>query len=443
MPRTKNVPRRCEGDDPAVRDQQRAVAALAAKSAPAPHHEAHPEGAGASGVTLVQQEEEETLSQQRDRLDLAGSSQVPAPGPQPPSVLIEVEDSSSGQNTGGRAEDTGGGEKEGEAGDEEEEVDEGGEAAAEEEEGKGEAEWERTEEEKWGDDEVEHGEEEQEEEDDEEEEEEEEEEEDEDEEQGEGEEEGDREDMEEQEVYRDQNDGGKRKRAENTAAVAKPAPLPLAAPTPSPGPPPFLRHVDVQWVEGQGERCAGSGGQHITDLRCYSTALPGRAHCAFHDAQIRGVIHDPQVSAEGGSGGGKGDRGFTSTYRGVSAQSSSRWKAQLNISSKSTCLGTFDREEDAARACDRIMVVPPARSRADPAGRGRCACDGLERNQSFTQFCLRGLRERGGRAVGHRDAGGDGAETAAAGTGTTWRPQARQACEGQRWRQQRRRRQRR
>ena len=79
MPRTKNVPRRSEGD--AAPEQQPAAAALAAPApapAPAPHHDAlQVGGAGAPRVTVKredeeeQEEEEETSQgQQRDLLAL-------------------------------------------------------------------------------------------------------------------------------------------------------------------------------------------------------------------------------------------------------------------------------------------------------------------------------------------------------------------------------------
>ena len=52
---------------------------------------------------------------------------------------------------------------------------------------------------------------------------------------------------------------------------------------------------------------------------------------------------------------------MTSTFRGVSTQRrSGRWKATANAkifhSGKAMHLGTFDSEEDAARAWDRMMV---------------------------------------------------------------------------------------
>ena len=66
MPRTKHVPWRCDGDDPAVREQQRAAAALAA----APHHDdVQIRGAGACGVTV--KEEGTPEGQQLDQMALA------------------------------------------------------------------------------------------------------------------------------------------------------------------------------------------------------------------------------------------------------------------------------------------------------------------------------------------------------------------------------------
>ena len=63
-------------------------------------------------------------------------------------------------------------------------------------------------------------------------------------------------------------------------------------------------------------------------------------------------------TAGGGGGGGSGGRAFTSKFRGVTAQScdSGRWEAKLKHNGKDMYMGTFDREEDAARAWDRMMV---------------------------------------------------------------------------------------
>jgi len=85
MPRTKSILRRCEGGA----EQQRAAAALAAALAPATHqhHDAVQLGgaAGAFGVTVkqeVEDEEETPEGQRRDLLALApGSARVPASGP--------------------------------------------------------------------------------------------------------------------------------------------------------------------------------------------------------------------------------------------------------------------------------------------------------------------------------------------------------------------------
>ena len=351
MPRTKNIPRRCEGDDPAVREQQRAAALAAAPAphdhappsevgaggtgvtvnqeeredeeetpqeprcdqlglapgatrmpasgpraafatapppapAPAPHHGAPAaEGAGPSGVTQVKEEveEEETLAQLRDRLGL--SARVPAPGSRATFVHVKVEDSTCGEKTDGAKEDTG---WEGEdvveevEGEVEEEEGHGGEEVEEEEDEEDEAEGE--------DDEVE---------------------------------------------YRDlPGGGGKRKRAEDTAEPAPPASL-------LPPPP---QHMDVKWVEGQEERCSRSKRKHGgTAWRCYSAAIPGRAHSTHHAAQSEAggkrarqkrtgsLLPASAGDAEGGvrardggrSGGRGGDLGggreFTSTFHGISA----------------------------------------------------------------------------------------------------------------------------
>ena len=73
-------------------------ATLAAAPAPAPHHDAPAAvGSGGSGLTLVKEEEaEETLGQQRDRLALAL-----AHGPVWVDSHIKVEDSTSGEDTDG------------------------------------------------------------------------------------------------------------------------------------------------------------------------------------------------------------------------------------------------------------------------------------------------------------------------------------------------------
>ena len=388
MPRTKDIPRRCEGDDLAVREQQRAAAALAAVPAPAPHRDAlqaggvgasevtvkeeeveeeeeeeekTPEeprrdrlglalgpagmlasgpratlvsapvpahqdhapptaGAGASGVTLVVKEEteqEETLAQLRDRLRLC--ARVPAPGPLAALVLIKVEDSTSGEDTDGGEGDLGWGEGEGEEEEGEEEIEE-------EEGGEGEGVGERQE----------HG------------------------------------------VYGGGQTGrGTRKRAEGTATIALPAQLlQLAAPAPPPPlPSPSPQHVDVKWVEGQGERCTRCGGSR--GWRCSSAAVPGRTRCAHHAAKARAekakarlnqtgslllapVEEDEGgVGAGGGGGGGGGGRRLTSKFCGVFALTgggTGRWKTTFKRNGKSTNIGTFDIEEDAARAWDRMMV---------------------------------------------------------------------------------------
>ena len=110
MPRTKNVPRLCEGG--AAREQQRAAAALAPAPTPAQNNDAPAAagGAGASGGSL--DEDEETLAQRRDRLGLAPApapapapARVPAPGPRAARVLINIEDSTSGEDTDGEGEE--------------------------------------------------------------------------------------------------------------------------------------------------------------------------------------------------------------------------------------------------------------------------------------------------------------------------------------------------
>jgi len=315
--------RRCEGEDPAEREQQRAFAALAAApGAPAPHLNAPPGGgatAGGSGVTIkLEVGAEETLAQLRDRTD-PGSARAPAPGPRATFVHIKVEDSTSGEDTDGGLEDTG-------CRGEEEEVEEGEEGVEDEQE---------------------------------------------EEEGGEGEGEGE----EGEEVHGDRVGRVKRKRAQDTAVVAISAPLhQLAASLRLPPPPPQL--VDVKWVEGHGERCTHSNRKPGGAVwRCASAAVPGHATCAHHGARRKaenakarqkptGVpLPAPAGDDEGrvvgsGGGGGGGGRRFTSKFRGVSAErSTGRWCAKYSTySGESTNLGTFDREEDAARARDRMLV---------------------------------------------------------------------------------------
>jgi len=187
---------------------------------------------------VVKKEGEETLAQQRDRLGL--SARVPARATR---VLIQIEDSTSEEDMDGGEEDTSWGE---EVWEEEEEEDEE-EGDAEEDEGE-EAE----------EDEGEEAEE----------------------------DEGGEEWEEEQEVDGDHINGLKRARAEASAAAALPSPLlQLAAPAPPPRlPPPPPQHVDVKWVEGQGQRCARSDGNRrgTHRWRCSSAAVPGSTHCAHH-----------------------------------------------------------------------------------------------------------------------------------------------------------------
>ena len=100
MPRTKDIPRRCEGDDLAVREQQRAAAALAAVPAPAPHRDAlQAGGVGASEVTVKEEEVEEEEEEEektpeeprRDRLGLAlGPAGMLASGPRATLVSAPV-----------------------------------------------------------------------------------------------------------------------------------------------------------------------------------------------------------------------------------------------------------------------------------------------------------------------------------------------------------------
>jgi len=282
---------------------------LVSTPVPAPQDRAPPTvGAGASGVTIVvkeeTEEEEETLGQLRDRLGL--SARLSAPGARAAFVHIKVEDSTSGEDTDGVQKDTGW-------------------------EAEGEGDGEEVEEDEEPDDE-------------------------------EGEEEGEEDEVE----YRDlSGGGGKRNRAEDTAA---PAPHPSLPPLPP-------QRVDVQWVEGQGERCSRTIRKPSgTIWWCSSAAVLGRTHCAHHAAQSKAgheraqmklagsLLQAPADDAEGeirAGGGGGGGRSFTSKFRGVFAQTgrgTRRWKAKFNNSGKSTHMGTFDREEDAARAWDRMMV---------------------------------------------------------------------------------------
>jgi len=304
-----------------VRDEQRvAAAALAAAPAPAPHHGQPPVAvvAGASGVTLVKEEkeEEETLAQLRDRLDLAGSARVPAPGRRATFVHIKVEDSTSGEDTDGGEGDTGRWGEQGEGEGEGEGEGDGEKEAEEEGEGEGEGEG--------------------------------------------GEEEVEAKGEEEEEVAGDQIGGDKKKRAD--------------------APPHPLQYANVKWVEGQGERCTRSyrkpGG---AGWRCSAAAVPGRSHCAKHAAQSKAGgekarlklagplipasvgVHAGRAGGGGGDGGGGvsvgGGRTVASKLRAVTAKGGSgRWTASFVHNHKYMSLGTFDSEEDAARAWDRMMV---------------------------------------------------------------------------------------
>jgi len=165
--------------------------------------------------------------------------------------------------------------------------------------------------------------------------------------------------------------GGKRERvADNSTVVALSDPLrQLAASAP---PPP--QHVDMKWVEGQGEQCTRtSSGRNGSRSRCSSRAVFGRGHCVRHTALTkaqherarlkRAASQLPLLTGDdegdvGDGGGGGGDRVFTSKFRGVAAQSGSveRWKAAFRNSGKYMHMGTFSSEEDAARARDRMLV---------------------------------------------------------------------------------------
>jgi hypothetical protein len=142
---------------------------------------------------------------------------------------------------------------------------------------------------------------------------------------GEEEEEGDGKDDEVED--RDLNGRGERKRAEDTAAVVLPASLLQVAAS---SPPPRLspdsprpQHVDVKWVEGQGERCTRSKTRKPsgTVWRCSSAAVPGRVQCAHHAEQSNAggrrarqrlagsLLPVPAGDTEGDAGAGVGDGG--------------------------------------------------------------------------------------------------------------------------------------
>ena len=64
------------------------------------------------------------------------------------------------------------------------------------------------------------------------------------------------------------------------------------------------------------------------------------------------------VGVDRGVGDGGGERGYTSKFRGVIAKScgAGRWEAMFCHNDKGSSLVTFDSEEDAARAWDRMVV---------------------------------------------------------------------------------------
>jgi len=126
--RTMNIPRRSER---VVEFAASPAPAPAPARAPAPYsNNGASGGAGGSQEALVKKEEqEETLGQLRDRLELASElTRVPARGPRALFDHIKVEDTSSGEDTDGEGGEGGGKEEE-----EEEEEEEEGEMEGEEE----------------------------------------------------------------------------------------------------------------------------------------------------------------------------------------------------------------------------------------------------------------------------------------------------------------------